>query len=211
MMKKSQADIAYEYIKNGVISKQFFPGNRLIEEEIVRDTGVSRTSVRTALTRLRYEGIVEGTPNRGMVVTRFQPSDIRSVFHVRLALELGALELAIHNITPAVLERMRQKNEQLRRVTENFSIGEFVKYNRDFHWEIALASRSRYYQKYLDEVYNTIAVCLLFYNNTVDDRRSLQYHQDLIDALAAGDLEAARQAVIHDNRCAQEDSDISES
>ena len=53
MIKKSQADIAYEYIKNGVISKQFFPGNRLIEEEIVRDTGVSRTSVRTALTRLR--------------------------------------------------------------------------------------------------------------------------------------------------------------
>lgn len=210
MVKKSQADIAYEYIKSGVISKQFFPGNRLIEEEIVRDTGVSRTSVRTALTRLRYEGIVEGTPNRGMVVTRFQPSDIRNVFHVRLALELGALELAIHNITPAVLERMRQKNEQLRKVTESFSIGEFVKYNRDFHWEIALASRSRYYQKYLDEVYSTIAVCLLFYNNTVNDRRSLQYHQDLIDALATGDLEAAKQAVIRDNRCAQEDSNISE-
>ena len=124
MIKKSQADIAYEYIKNGVISKQFFPGNRLIEEEIVRDTGVSRTSVRTALTRLRYEGILEGTPNRGMSVTRFQPSDIKAVFHVRQALELGALELAIHNITPAVLERMRRRNEQLRHVTEKPDIAD---------------------------------------------------------------------------------------
>lgn len=208
MIKKSQADIAYEYIKNSVISKRFFPGNRLIEEELVRDTGVSRTSVRTALTRLRYEGIVEGTPNHGMVVTRFQPSDIRGVFHVRRSLELGALELAIHNMTPAVIERMRQKNEQLRKVTENFNISEFVKYNRDFHWEIALASRNRYYEKYLDEVYNTIAVCLLFYNNTVDDRRSLQYHQDLLDALSSGNLEAAKQAVINDNNCAIEDSNL---
>ena len=208
MAKKSQVDIAYEYVKNGVISKAFFPGNRLIEEEVVRDTGVSRTSVRTALNRLRYEGILEGTPNRGMIVTRFQPGDIKAVFHVRLALELGALELAIRNITPDILERMRRKNEELRKVTENFNISEFVKYNRDFHWEVALASRNRYYQKYLDEVYNTIAVCLLFYNNTVDDRRSLQYHQELIDALEAGDLEAARRAVINDNLCAQEDSNV---
>ena len=51
-------------------------------------------------------------------------------------------------------------------------------------------------------------MCLLFYNNTVDDRRSLQYHQELIDALEAGDLEAARRAVINDNLCAQEDSNV---
>lgn len=205
MTKKSQVDIAYEYIKNGVISKMFFPGNRLIEEEIVRDTGVSRTSVRTALAKLRYEGIVEGAPNHGMVITRFQPADIRGIFNVRRTLELGALELAINNMSPAIIENMRLKNEQLRKVTENFSISDFVKYNRDFHWEIAAASHNRYYEKFLDEVYNTIAVCLLFYNNTVDDRRSLQYHQDLIDSLSSGDLEAAKQAIINDNNCALED------
>ena len=199
MMKKGQADIAYEYLKEAIINKVFFPGNRLIEEDIVRETGVSRTSVRTALNRLRYEGIVEGTPNRGMMVTRFHPNDIKSVFQIRESLEVGAFSLAIERISPAAVDRMRE-------VSENFSISDFVKYNRSFHWEIALASGNRYYQKYLDEVYNTIAVCLLFYNSSMDDQRSVKLHEDLIRAIEEKDFMAGKQAIIADNYVAVEDS-----
>lgn len=206
MMKKGQADIAYEYLKEAIINKVFFPGNRLIEEDIVRETGVSRTSVRTALNRLRYEGIVEGTSNRGMMVTRFHPNDIKSVFQIRESLEVGAFSLAIERISPAAVDRMREYNEELRKVSENFSISDFVKYNRSFHWEIALASGNRYYQKYLDEVYNTIAVCLLFYNSSMDDQRSVKLHEDLIRAIEEKDFIAGKQAIIADNYVAVEDS-----
>lgn len=206
MMKKGQADIAYEYLKEAIINKVFFPGNRLIEEDIVRETGVSRTSVRTALNRLRYEGIVGGTPNRGMMVTRFHPNDIKSVFQIRESLEVGAFSLAIERISPAAVDRMREYNEELRKVSENFSISDFVKYNRSFHWEIALASGNRYYQKYLDEVYNTIAVCLLFYNSSMDDQRSVKLHEDLIRAIEEKDFIAGKQAIIADNYVAVEDS-----
>ena len=206
MMKKGQADIAYEYLKEAIINKVFFPGNRLIEEDIVRETGVSRTSVRTALNRLRYEGIVEGTTNRGMMVTRFHPNDIKSVFQIRESLEVGAFSLAIERISPAAVDRMREYNEELRKVSENFSISDFVKYNRSFHWEIALASGNRYYQKYLDEVYNTIAVCLLFYNSSMDDQRSVKLHEDLIRAIEEKDFIAGKQAIIADNYVAVEDS-----
>lgn len=206
MMKKGQADIAYEYLKEAIINKVFFPGNRLIEEDIVRETGVSRTSVRMALNRLRYEGIVEGTPNRGMMVTRFHPNDIKSVFQIRESLEVGAFSLAIERISPAAVDRMREYNEELRKVSENFSISDFVKYNRSFHWEIALASGNRYYQKYLDEVYNTIAVCLLFYNSSMDDQRSVKLHEDLIRAIEEKDFIAGKQAIIADNYVAVEDS-----
>jgi len=206
MMKKGQADIAYEYLKEAIINKVFFPGNRLIEEDIVRETGVSRTSVRTALNRLRYEGLVEGTLNRGMMVTRFHPNDIKSVFQIRESLEVGAFSLAIERISPAAVDRMREYNEELRKVSENFSISDFVKYNRSFHWEIALASGNRYYQKYLDEVYNTIAVCLLFYNSSMDDQRSVKLHEDLIRAIEEKDFIAGKQAIIADNYVAVEDS-----
>lgn len=206
MMKKGQADIAYEYLKEAIMNKVFFPGNRLIEEDIVRETGVSRTSVRTALNRLRYEGIVEGTPNRGMMVTRFHPNDIKSVFQIRESLEVGAFSLAIERISPAAVDRMREYNEELRKVSENFSISDFVEYNRSFHWEITLASGNRYYQKYLDEVYNTIAVCLLFYNSSMDDQRSVKLHEDLIRAIEEKDFMAGKQAIIADNYVAVEDS-----
>ena len=81
-----------------------------------------------------------------------------------------------------------------------------MKYNRSFHWEIALASGNRYYQKYLDEVYNTIAVCLLFYNSSMDDQRSVKLHEDLIRAIEEKDFMAGKQAIIADNYVAVEDS-----
>lgn len=208
MEKKNPVDVAYEYVKQGIIEKRFFPGNRLIEESIVRETGVSRTSVRTALNRLRYEGIVEGTPNRGMMVTRYHPSDIRSVFQIRETLEIGALRLAIDRITPDGIDRMRKLNGQLARVVENFSISDFVRVNRAFHWELALASGNQYYQKYLDEVYSIIAVCLLFYNSNANDHRSVKLHEDLIRALERRDFEAGKAAIITDNQVAVEDSNF---
>ncbi len=205
MKKISQTDVAYNYIKNQITSKFYFPGSHLVEEDLVRDTGVSRTSVRAALSRLRYEGIVEGSPNRGMSIKRFQRTDIINAFHIRQVLETGAFELAIQHITPEGIARMRQANRQLARVAENFSISEYVEYNRAFHYEIAVASRNQYFEKYLDEIYSTLAVCLLFYNNTMDDRRSLTLHDEIIRALETKDVVLGKQAIIADNLCAMDD------
>lgn len=204
-MKKTQTDVAYDFIKNRIISKFYFPGSHLVEEDLVRDTGVSRTSVRAALSKLRYEGIVEGSPNRGMIIKRFQREDIINVFHIRQILETAAFELAIDRMMPDGIARMKMANLQMQRLMENFSISEYVDLNRNFHWEIALASNNQYLQKYLDEVYNTLNVCLLFYNNTMDDRRSLVLHSQIIHALEIKDVEMGKEAIIADNRCAVDD------
>lgn len=204
-MKKTQTDVAYEYIKSRIITKFYFPGSHLVEEDLVRDTGVSRTSVRAALSRLRYEGIVEGSPNRGMIIKRFQREDIINVFHTRQVLETAAFELAINRMMPDGIARMKMANRQIQRLMENFSISEYVDYNRNFHWEIAQACNNQYLQKYLDEIYNTLAVCILFYNNTMDDRRSLLLHDQIILALETKNLEMGKEAIIADNHCAVDD------
>lgn len=59
MKKAKPQDIVYQYVKNQIIGKSMFPGNRIIEDDIIRETGTSRTSIRPALLRLKYEGLVE--------------------------------------------------------------------------------------------------------------------------------------------------------
>ncbi|MGI6709102.1 MAG: GntR family transcriptional regulator [Dethiobacteria bacterium] len=205
MAKKSKSDIAYEYIKKGIIEKKFFPGNQIIEEDIVKATGVSRTSVRKALNLLQYEGILEGKTTRGIVVAKHSAEDIVSTFRIREVLETNAFELAVKNIDEEAIRKMREYNEGLVRVSKNFNIIDFVKYNKDFHWMIATATKDKYYMKYLNEIYNNIAVYLLFYNSTVDDKRSIDYHNTIIDALIEGDVEKGKAAIIADNYCGIED------
>ena len=204
-MKRTQTDVAYDYIKNKIITKFYFPGSHLVEEDLVRDTGVSRTSVRSALSRLRYEGIVDGSPNRGMVVKRFGREDMVNAFHTRQILETAAFELAVDRMLPDGIARMKLANQKLQELMDNFSISEYVEYNRKFHWEIAYASGNQYLQKYLDEIYNTLAVCLLFYNNTKEDRRSLALHEQIISALETKNVEMGKEAIVADNRCAIDD------
>lgn len=209
MAKDNKSDIAYEYIKNGISEKRFFPGNQIIEEEVVKATGVSRTSVRKALNLLQYEGILESKPTRGIAVTKHTLEDIESAFKIREVLETNAFEMAAKNVDQSMIDRMKEANEGLVRVSENFNIVDFVKYNKAFHWEIAQATKDKYYMKYLNEIYNNIAVYLLFYNSSIDDKRSINYHNIIIDALIEGNTEKGKEAIIADNRCGIEDSDLS--
>lgn len=70
------------------------PGTRLITESLANRFLVSHTPVREALLTLAGMGIVEIVPNRGAVVKRFSPREIREVCDVRLALELLAIRSA---------------------------------------------------------------------------------------------------------------------
>ena len=209
MAKDNKSDIAYEYIKNGIIEKRFFPGNQIIEEEVVEATGVSRTSVRKALNLLQYEGILESKPTRGIAVTKHTLKDIESAFKIREVLETHAFEMAVKNVNQAMVDRMKEYNQGLVKVSENFNIVDFVKYNKAFHWEIAKATEDKYYMKYLNEVHNNISVYLLFYNSSIDDRRSIKYHNVMIEALVSGDVKKGVEAIIADNHCGIEDSDLS--
>ena len=93
MKKAKPQDIVYQYVKNQIIGKSMFPGNRIIEDDIIRETGTSRTSIRPALLRLKYEGLVEMIPNRGAFVAKPSEEDLRQVYRVREVLEHGMLEL----------------------------------------------------------------------------------------------------------------------
>ena len=87
MKKAKPQDIVYQYVKNQIIGKSMFPGNRIIEDDIIRETGTSRTSIRPALLRLKYEGLVEMIPNRGAFVAKPSEEDLRQVYRVREVLE----------------------------------------------------------------------------------------------------------------------------
>ena len=93
MKKAKPQDIVYHYVKNQIVGKSMFPGNRIIEDDIIRETGTSRTSIRPALLRLKYEGLVEMIPNRGAFVAKPSEEDLRQVYRVREVLELSLIHI----------------------------------------------------------------------------------------------------------------------
>jgi GntR family transcriptional regulator, trigonelline degradation regulator len=84
-------------LRQAIIERQFAPGQRLIERELVELTGVSRTSVREALRELAAEGLVTAIPNKGTVVASVSAEEARQLYEVRSALEALAGRLFVEH------------------------------------------------------------------------------------------------------------------
>jgi DNA-binding GntR family transcriptional regulator len=92
--------------RSAILSGRFQPGDRLIEKDLCDLTGASRTSVREALRQLETEGLVELVPNRGPIVASIDPTQARSIYQVRSALESLAGSLFAANATDAQIRRL---------------------------------------------------------------------------------------------------------
>ncbi len=198
MKTASPAAAAYEYIRNKIITKTMFPGNRVIEEDVVHELGVSRTSIRSAMQRLQYEGFLEIIPNKGAYVAKPTVEDIRHAYYARTVLEINAVQLAVDGVTAEGLDRMEQNLKAQKELENRFNIAEYAALNRAFHWEIAEATGNPYVKKYLNELLNRSNIYLIFYDNSTNNARGLTKHGAILDAIQRKDKAAAVAAIRDD-------------
>jgi DNA-binding GntR family transcriptional regulator len=93
-------------------------GAHLVTQELAGRFGVSHTPVREALITLAGIGIIDLLPNRGAVVRRLTPHEVREVCQVRSVLECEATRLACGRIELAQLHALAADLKRLTSVTE---------------------------------------------------------------------------------------------
>jgi DNA-binding GntR family transcriptional regulator len=86
-----------EFMRSAVVQGTIKPNQRLLEESIAKELGVSRTPVREALRRLEAEGLVEYVPQRGVVVRQVSVEEVSQIYDVRVLIEGHAAKLTANN------------------------------------------------------------------------------------------------------------------
>jgi DNA-binding GntR family transcriptional regulator len=129
----SAREKTYEYLKTNILSGHFIPGERLAEEHLAEELGVSRTPVREALHKLEQEGLIEPLESRGFCVPHDSLDEIEDLFDIRTVLEGYTLKIICERITDeqmAMLEEIIEKaDDALRRKR----IDEVFQWNTQFH------------------------------------------------------------------------------
>lgn len=95
-------------IEDAILSRQMRPGERLVETQLGKELGVSRTTVREALLMLERRGLVISEPRRGTFVTRLAPGDALELKVTRALLEGFALSIGYNRITDAALTHLEE-------------------------------------------------------------------------------------------------------
>jgi len=121
----SLVHLAAESIRDMILSGRLSPGDRLIEERLTEELGISRPPLREALRLLQQEGLIETRPRRGSVVTTLTDQDVFEILTLRTALERLAVELGVPVRDPARLEVCRSalaRMEECARVEDRAGI-----------------------------------------------------------------------------------------
>ncbi len=105
-------------IREAILSGVYGPGEKLPQEHLALDLGVSRIPVRAALKQLEAEGLVVFTPHRGATVRALEAADIEEIYQLRILLETFALRSAIQLVAPDELDTLENIAEELDRVAE---------------------------------------------------------------------------------------------
>ena len=101
-------DVVFNTIKDGILTGRLRPGERLLENQLAEELGVSRTPIREALRMLEIENLVDLIPRKGAQVRDMSEKDIKDVLEIRKVLEELASGLAAENITKQQIADLKQ-------------------------------------------------------------------------------------------------------
>jgi DNA-binding GntR family transcriptional regulator len=187
---------AYERLRDEILSGRLQPNQRLVEAELTVSLGVSRSAVRTALVRLAQEGLVEQERNRGARVRLVGEQEAAEILEARAVLEAFSARQAARNATPADVDGLRSVLADMRgRLDAGDLLGASDR-NAVLHARLleiaAHATTSR-----LVASLNSQLVRFQYRTILVPGRseRSFAEHSAIVEAVAAGDPDAAEAAM----------------
>jgi DNA-binding GntR family transcriptional regulator len=186
-----------ERLRALILTGQYGPDERLIEEQLAERLGVSRTPVRHALTMLEAEGLVEIAPNRGATVCSFTIEDVWDIYDLRAVLEGHAARRAAGRIQRHELEHMRDLAGEMEGLAGRFDdhqeeIRALVALNQEFHGTIVEASRNRRLKRLINRTVEIPLMFKAFFWYTPRERTiSNHYHRQILGALEKGDADRA--------------------
>ena len=187
---------AYLKLRNEIVSGRFHPNERLVEADLARLLGAGRNAIRAALVRLDQEGLVVLEPNRGARVRLVSDREALEIEEVRVILEQMIIRHAALRVTAADLRDLRRSLSEMReRLRQGNPLG-YSELNAEFHqriWTIAdhgTAGRL---------LANLKSQSIRFQFRTIlrpgRTERSLQEHEQIVEALASRDPDASEAAM----------------
>lgn len=99
---------AYKHITQKLMTSSLVAGQKLSEQTIATECGISRTPVREAIRRLTEEGVLYQVPSIGTFVSRLDRSQLLDAYDVRQVIECHAIEQAVRNLTKETRMELRR-------------------------------------------------------------------------------------------------------
>ncbi len=196
MDKTSASRRAEDRLREEIVNGRLQPNERLIESDLARLLGVSRTVVRAALVRLEHEGLVEHERNRGSRVRLVELSEAVEIQEARAVLEGLAARVAAQRATPEDVASLRAILAEMQRLRQADDLVGVSSENGKLHRRLLEIGGHKTASRLIATLNSQI---VRFQYRTIllpgRSARSATEHAAIVDAIATGDADAAEDAM----------------
>ena len=185
-----------EQVRKAIVSEiasgKLRPGERIIQEQLAQELGVSRQPVQQALLLLKNQGVLRDAAGRGLIVTSLDPKQVRQMYDIRAVIEGLAFRKAAeknperaNKLGPALIQNGRKS-------VKSGSVAQMIAADIKFHDFIYSLSENPLIAPSMEVQWtNTQRVMgeVLMLDETPRD--IWDQHEALLHAVIAGDAAAA--------------------
>jgi DNA-binding GntR family transcriptional regulator len=202
----TRREVVVDAIRRALLSGELGPGQRVKEAPLAEALGVSRPTVREAISQLVHEGHLVQEPYKGIRVRQPSPQDLLDVAQVRVSLEtMAALHIAEHPDGAG----MRRLRSALQVHLDAIATGDLVRVDvthLEVHRTLWEGSENQMVMRIWPLVESQIRMAMSLDQATRHDlARDAALHQRLVDVIASGDpIAIAEEVRLHIGRSADE-------
>lgn len=191
----SLMDRTFDLLQDAIIKGEIPAGSKISEPELAKTYGVSRGTLREALSRLEERHLIIRSPNHGARVISLSYEELIETYQIREVLGGLGCSLAARNMTDEEIADLRKLlHEHEKSIEEDQGLSYYQKEGEfDFHYRILQGSRNKKLLAILDGgLYQLIR--MYRYQYSTDSPRpyqALKEHHRIVDAIEERDAELA--------------------
>lgn len=179
-------------LRKALLAGRYRPGERLVEDRLARDFGVSRIPVREAIRALASEGLLEVTARQGAMVPSLTPAHARELMEVRAAIEGITARLAAQRHEPQIIDRLNDILKRGMKAVAARQLSLLSELNDQFHNALAEAGSNRVLMDLMRSLRDRTAPAFAPMTTRAADR-TWKDHAAILRAVIAGNADLAAQ------------------
>lgn len=191
-------NLAYEMIKNAIITNEFLPETMLIERTISDSMNISRTPIREAFKRLESEGYVTRIAGKGVFVSKISYEDFLEIFELKEALESKAGYLCCLRKTDQIVQDLEYYFLEYKKAVAEMKYELTQEIDIKFHETYIKGARNSRLEKITQQVIEQTRRVLYSIRDIMPEyeyESLVIQHEAILNGIKSEDPEIARKAI----------------
>lgn len=186
----------YEKVKSMILNHELKQGEKIIQEKLAKELGVSRTPLNKALQMLEFEMLLVSIPRRGIYVRKINLKEMLDVFDCREGLEAIAARLVALKNDPKIAVKLEKIFEPFINYKGEIKAEAYRSADIKFHTELINLSENWYLNRLYS--FDNLSSKIIQMGLVRPPVETLEEHLRIIDAIRQNDpLLAAKEASLH--------------